>query len=150
MMLGLECQGTYDSIANTMHASTITVIMNAHVQVLFGLQELDVILIVWQIKLTSTSFWLVVQRTVVVLIFRENGILLRKVIVRKDQNLLSSKKILIHVCTTSVGRYFALLIRSLVLNQEKKEYVQYEVLYEVLYGAVWMVEPMQSGDGSIW
>jgi hypothetical protein len=113
MLLRLECQDTYDSIAKTMHASTTTVIMNAHVQVVFGLLELDVILMVWQIKPTSTSFYFVVRRTVVVLILRENGILLRMVIVRMDQNLLASKKILIHVCTTSVGRYSALLIRSL-------------------------------------
>jgi hypothetical protein len=120
MMLGLECQDTYDSIAKTMHASTTTVIMNAHVQVVFGLLELDAILMIWQIKLTSTSFWFVVQRTVLVLILRENGILLRMAIVRKDQDLLASKKILIHVYTTSVGRYSALLIRSLDWNREKR------------------------------
>jgi hypothetical protein len=56
MMLGLEYQGTYASIANTMHDSTTTVIMNAHVQVVFGLLGLEVILMVWQIKLTNTSF----------------------------------------------------------------------------------------------
>jgi hypothetical protein len=110
--MGLECQATYDSIAKTMHASTTTVIMNAHVQVVFGLLELDVILMLWQIKLTSTSFCFVVQRKVVVLILRENDILLRMVIVRMDRNLHASKRILIHVCTTSVGRYSALLVRS--------------------------------------
>jgi hypothetical protein len=120
MLLGLECQDTNDSIAKTMHASTTTVIMNAHVQVVFGLQELDIILTVWQIKLTSTSFWFVVRWTVVVLILRENGILLRMVIARRDQNLLASKKILIHVCTTSVGKYSALLVRSLDWNREKR------------------------------
>jgi hypothetical protein len=120
MMVGLECQDTYDSIAKTMHASTTTVIMNAHVQVVFGLQELDVILMIWQTKLTSTSFWFVVRRTVLVLILRENGILLRMAIVRKDQGLLSSKKILIHACKTSVGRYSTLLIRSLDWNREKE------------------------------
>jgi len=120
MMVGLECRDTYDSIAKTMHASTTTVIMNAHVQVVFGLQELDAILMIWQIKLTSTSFWFVVRRTVLVLILRENGILLRMAIVRKDQDLLSSKKILIHACKTSVGRYSTLLIRSPDWNREKR------------------------------